>query len=291
MTVYKTGSVTKAAAVLHTSQPTVSEHLQNLEHSLGCHLFDRAGRGVQPTAEAGLLYPRALAILEDIDRLKDDLAAARRRIAGELLLGASSIPGEYFLPAIAAAFKKGHPDVTFDIRIADSAAIVRAIAAGELLAGIVGAKFPTRGLACEVFRQDELVLVTAPGQELSASMTVTELVKTPLLLREEGSGTRKAIEAALAKHRVNATQLTVVAVLGSTGAIKEAVKAGLGSAIVSRYAVRDELDGGALRQIALPELSLQRDFYLVTAGKRSLPHHYQIFLETLRRMEQVIDVR
>ena len=282
MAVYKTGSVTKAAEALHSSQPTVSEHLQNLEYSLGCRLFNRLGRGIQPTAEAGLLYPRALAILEDIDRLKEELAATKRRVAGELLIGASTVAGDYFLPSFAAAFKKEHPDVTFEIKIADSAAIVRAIAAGELLAGVVGARFPVRGLVWEFFRQDELTLIAMPAEDLPVAMTVAELVKTPLLLREEGSGTRKAIEGALERQRIAVGQLTVAAVLGSANAIKEAVKAGLGWAIVSRQAVLDDLERGSLRQIALPELDLRRDFYLVTS-KRALPHHYQVFLQSLRR--------
>ena len=267
---------------MHTSQPTVSEHLQNLEHGLGCRLFDRLGRGIHATAEADLLYPRALAILADIDQLKEELAAAGRRVAGELLVGASTIPGEYLLPALAAAFKKEHPDVSFTIRIADSAAILRAVLAGKLLLGVVGARFSDRGLTCEVFRQDELTLVAAPKMELPAALNTTELRKIPFLLREEGSGTRKHIEKALAAHHVVLGQLTVAAVLGSTNAVKEAVKAGLGCAILSRYAVLDDVASGGLRQIALPELDLRRDFYLVTAKKRSLPRHYRLFLETLQ---------
>jgi DNA-binding transcriptional LysR family regulator len=283
--IYKTGSFTKAAELLHTSQPTVSEHLQNLEHSLRCRLFDRLGRGIHATAEADLLYPRALAILEDIDKLKDELAATGRRVSGELMIGASTIPGAYFLPEAAAAFKTAHPDVAFEIRIADSTAIVRAVAAGELLVGVVGAKSPGRGLIYEHYCQDELTLVAAPEVVSPGALSIGDLLKKPFLLREEGSGTRKHLEDALAKHRVSISQLAVVAVLGSTSAIKEAVKAGLGLAIVSRYAVAGDLDCGKLRQIDLPELDLHRDFYLVTAAKRSLPHHYQVFLDTLRHRE------
>jgi DNA-binding transcriptional LysR family regulator len=267
---------------LHTSQPTVSEHLQNLEHSLACRLFDRLGRGIHATAEADLLYPRALAILADIDQLKEEVAAVGRRVVGELLVGASTIPGEYLLPSIAAAFKKKYPEVSFAIRIADSAAIIRAVVAGELLLGVVGARPSSHGLICEVFCQDELALVASPKMELTAVTSVAELLKIPFLLREEGSGTRKHIERAFAKHHITLDQLTVAAVLGSTNAIKEAVKAGLGCAILSRYAVEDDVARGKLQQIALPKLDLRRDFYLVTAKKRSLPHHYQVFLETLQ---------
>lgn len=265
---------------MHASQPTVSEHLQNLEHSLGCRLFDRLGRGIQRTAEAIMLYPRVLAILEDIDHLKDELAAAKHRVSGELMIGASTVAGDYFLPALAADFKKKHPDVTFEIKIADSAAIVRAVAGGELLAGVVGARLPARGLDWKFFCQDELVLIAAPVAALPEAMTVAELLEIPLLLREEGSGTRKAIEGALTRYRITVGQLTVAAVFGSANAIKEAVKAGLGLAIVSRQAVLDDLERGSLRQIALPDLSLRRDFYLVTS-KRALPHHYQVFLQSL----------
>jgi DNA-binding transcriptional LysR family regulator len=281
--IYKTGSFTKAAEILHTSQPTVSEHLQNLEQSLGCRLFDRLGRGIRATAEADSLYPRALAILEDLDRLKDELATARRRIAGDLRIGASAIPAEYFLPGIAADFHKRHPDVTFEVRVANSATTIQALVAGDVLIGIVGGKFSGRGLVYETFRKSELTLVASSEMGLPDEMSVAELQQTPLLLREEGSAPRKYIAEELAKHRIALDELTIAGVFGSPGAIREAVKAGLGCAMLANYVVMDELNTGRLRQIALPELDLRREFSLVTVGKRSLPHHYKVFLEALRR--------
>ena len=99
--VYRNKSFTLASKQLHISQPTVSEHIKNLEIALGCALFDRLGRTILPTIEADLLYPRALKILDDLDRLQEDLATAGDRIGGELVLGASTIPGTYILPGLA----------------------------------------------------------------------------------------------------------------------------------------------------------------------------------------------
>ena len=96
--VYKNRSFTKASEQLHTSQPTVSEHIHNLETRLDCKLFDRLGRSIMPTLEAQILYPRALAILEDLRKLEDEMAATGKGVAGPLIIGASTIPGDYPSP-------------------------------------------------------------------------------------------------------------------------------------------------------------------------------------------------
>jgi len=82
--VYKNKSFTKASEKLHISQPTISEHIKNLEKSLDCKLFDRLGRSIMPTAEADILYPKALQILDDLDQIQEDISAAGTGIKGKL---------------------------------------------------------------------------------------------------------------------------------------------------------------------------------------------------------------
>ena len=112
-TVYQTRSFTKAAEKLFTSQPTVSEHMRNLEEYLGCKLFDRLGRTIMPTPEAELLYPKARAVLDEMAVIEDMMASASQKVSGELLIGASTIPGAYILPEYAANFTKRYPDISF----------------------------------------------------------------------------------------------------------------------------------------------------------------------------------
>lgn len=234
-----------------------------------------------PTREADILYPRALAILEDLRKLEDDLALAGQSVTGELILGASTIPGAYILPAIASSFKNRYPGISFEIRIEDSARIVDSLLANELLIGIVGAKTVARKVRYEPFVEDELILVSAGANPLPKKIAPEYLRELPMIFRENGSGTRKNVEEFLAQKQLGVDQLNIVAVLGSSTAVKEAVKADLGVSILSRYAVQDEIAAGTIREITIHGLKMSRMLYIATATKRTLPHHYQVFLNTL----------
>jgi DNA-binding transcriptional LysR family regulator len=266
---------------LFTSQPTVSEHIQNLEAHLNCRLFDRLGRSILPTAQAEMLYPRALGILEDLQRLEDELADADKSVAGQLLIGASTIPGTYILPQLAADFKRDFPKISFEIRISDSAAITSAVADNELFLGVVGAKIPASKIVHQPFAEDQLILAAAAAEDLPAEIAVAELTKLPFIVRERGSGTRRSSEALLAEQRLSLNQMNIVATLGSSAAVKEAIKAGLGVSMISRHAVREELQSGQLKEVRVGGLTMKRSFYVVTSSRRSLPNHYKEFLSRL----------
>ncbi len=281
--VYTTRSFTKAAEQLFTSQPTVSEHMHNLEDRLGCRLFDRLGRSISPTPEAHILFPKAMAILDELDKLKETLAVATNKVAGDLVIGASTIPGAYLLPEQAAAFKHVYPDVSFEIAINDSAQIVTAVSEHRLYLGVVGAKIAGGRLDYTEFGGDELVLAARKEQRLPAEIDARSLTGYDFLLREEGSGTGRNVEHFLSQAGLPQAQLKVRARLGSSTAIKEAVKAGLGLAIISRTAIRDELQTGVLTETRITGLAMRRSFYIVTTPKRSMPNHYQVFLNYLKQ--------
>lgn len=279
--VYKTKSFTKAAEQLYTSQPTVSEHIQNLEARLNCRLFDRLGRKILPTAEAEMLFPRAMAILDDLRRLEEDITATGNIMSGELIIGASTIPGAYILPKIAAAFKNEFPAVSFEIRISDSAGIAEAVADNDLLIGVVGAKIPGPKVHYRPFAEDQLILAAAVANPVPAQITMAELCTLPFIIRERGSGTRKSIETLLSWQNYSLDQFNICATLGSSAAVKEAIKADLGVSVVSRHAVSDELAYGTIKEIEVTGMTMQRSFFIVTSPKRTLPNHYQVFLDRL----------
>lgn len=280
--VYKALSFTKAATELYTSQPTVSEHIQNLEARLNCKLFDRLGRTIMPTVEAELLYPRARAILEDLDRLADELSATGNIVAGELIIGASTIPGAYILPQLAASFKEQFPDISFEIRIGDSALIVDKVAANDIFMGVVGVKISSPKLTYYPFVEDELILAAAATNPIADSIRIKDLGKLPFIVREKGSGTRKSTETLLGQHDLALNKFNICATLGSSAAVKEAVKANLGVSILSRQAVRDEISSGQVRNIQVEGMRLKRKFYIVVASRRTLPVHYNQFFQFIQ---------
>lgn len=253
----------------------MSEHIQNLETRLNCKLFDRLGRSILPTAEAEILYPRAMAILEDLQKLENDISAAGTSVSGELLIGASTIPGTYILPGIAASYKKDYPKISFEIRINDSAKIAEAIENNELMVGVVGAKSSSAKLQYQPFTDDELILAAADVAAVPATISIKELCDLPIIIREIGSGTRKNVEAFLARHQMSTNDLNICATLGSSAAVKEAIKANLGVSVISRCAVQDELVSGKIQEVHIEGLTMKRNFYLVTSLKRTLPYQYK----------------
>jgi DNA-binding transcriptional LysR family regulator len=283
VSVYKNKSFTKASEELHISQPTISEHIKNLESSLDCRLFDRLGRSIMPTAEADLLYPKALQILEDMDQIQQEITAAGTGVKGKLVIGASTIPGAYILPRMAYSFKNQYPEIAFEILIEDSGKITNMVLQHDLLCGIVGAKMKSDKLDYASLIEDELVLVTSPKTLNKKKITLDELTKLPFLQREEGSGTRQTFENFLRKNNFSTVDLNIVATLGSTSAVKQAVKAKLGASVISRIAVQEELDNNILQEIQIRNLKMKRKFYLVRQKKRTLPPQYLAFCKHLTK--------
>jgi DNA-binding transcriptional LysR family regulator len=283
VSVYKNKSFTKASEKMHISQPTISEHIKNLENSLECRLFDRLGRSIMPTAEAEVLYPKAQQILEEMALLHEEVTAASTLIKGKLKIGASTIPGAYILPGVAHSFKKLNPDIAFEILIEDSARVINLVLQHELLCGIVGAKMASDKLDYIPLIEDELVLVASKGVLNQKTITLEKLAAIPFLQREMGSGTRQTFEGYLAKNNCTSDNFNIVATLGSTSAVKQAAKEGLGSAVISRIAVQEELKNKTLQEISIRNLKMKRDFYLVQQKKRTMPPQYLAFCHHLKK--------
>ena len=281
--VYKNKSFTKASEKLHISQPTISEHIKNLEKSLDCKLFDRLGRSIMPTAEADILYPKALQILDDLDQIQEDISAAGTGIKGKLIIGASTIPGAYILPRMAYTFKKQYPDVAFEILIEDSSKITNMVLQHDLFFGIVGAKMTSEKLDYEPLIEDELVLVATSKLLPQKTITLDKLPSIPFLQREIGSGTRQTFENFLKKNTITTTNFNIVATLGSIIAVKQAVKENLGASVISRIAVQEELDSNILHEIPIINMKMKRKFYLVLQKKRTLPTQYAAFCEHMKK--------
>lgn len=287
VSVYKNRSFSRASAEMHLTQPTVSDHIRNLEEELECRLFDRTGRAIIPTKEADRLYPVASEVIEKVREIKTAIGRMKDEIRGQLVIGASTIPGTYILPALASGFKKRYPGVSFQVVIEDSRKITDMVLGHELLVGVVGARMEEKKLDYRRFVDDELVLAALPGL-FKKAITTGELARIPFLLREEGSGTRKTMEGYLAGKGVQAGDLQVVAVLGSTASVIEAIKSGLGASIISRLAVREELREGVLEEIRIKGLDMKRSFDIITHKRRTLPKHYSAFLEYLKETGSTI---
>ncbi|MFQ5882663.1 MAG: selenium metabolism-associated LysR family transcriptional regulator [Candidatus Methylomirabilales bacterium] len=264
-------SFSRAAGVVYLTQPTVSGHIKSLEEFLGIKLLDRLGRGVVPTKAGELLYGYAKQVLALRSQALQALEEYKGSLKGHLIIGGSTIPGEYVLPALLARFKTRYPEISITLRIADSREIVRGVLEGTYELGAVGAKFEDGQLIYLKLLEDELVLALPANHVWAAkdSVALAELLEQPIILREVGSGSRKVLEEVLQSEGMDCTSLRVVAELGSTEAVRQAVKSEAGVSVISLRAIQEDLDRGTLRTVALEGMRLTRDFYLVYHKNRS----------------------
>jgi DNA-binding transcriptional LysR family regulator len=277
-------SFTKAAEAVFLSQPTVSDHIRTLEEMVGEKLLDRLGREVLPTKAGELLYTHALRILKECDEAIQAIEEYRGNISGHLFLGASTIPGTYILPSIAASFKNRFPDIQLTIRISSSHVIASQMNAGELELGIIGARWNDTSLEWEQIFSDELVLAVHPSHPWSGrdSITLEELTREPFIHREVDSGTRKVMTQIMKIHGYDARALRIVAEMGSTEAVKQCIKQKIGISILSRQAVTDDLEHGSLAFVPVEGIRFIRPFYLITRKNRQSSPVCTAFLEHLR---------
>ncbi len=265
-------SFSRAAHELYLTQPTVSQHIAALEQFVGLPLFDRADRDITLTKAGELLYTYARQIIILQDEAVQALDHFKGRKSGHLVIGASTIPGEYILPPLLGDFKGLYPAIQITMRIADTAVIVQELLSRNLELGIVGGRIKDEHLQYAKFADDEQVLIVPRRHRWWAKKEVSleELAREPLVMREQGSGSRMSMEINLREAGINPGQLLVSAEMGSTAALKHAVRSGVGVAFISRRAVVDEVGHGLLRIITVAGHTFARVFYVVTDRKRSL---------------------
>jgi DNA-binding transcriptional LysR family regulator len=255
--VYENRSFSKAGKALYLSQPTISAHVAALEQELEVQLFDRIGRTVVPTKAGDVLYRHATRIFEASELAISEIRKLQDRITGHLDIGGSTIPANYILPPLLARFWQEYPEVVMDLRVGDSEEIVSQVRDNALMLGVVGGRYDAAELHFEPVVGDSLVLVMTP--EIRARyihLGTEELLRSiPWVMREEGSGTRKAMAASLAGLGIDITTLRTVILVRNAGAMARCLSAGMGAAITSRVTVSQELESGNLVTLDLPELS------------------------------------
>jgi len=281
LSVYRHKSFSLAAKELHLTQPSVSIHVKKLEEELAVKLFDRVGRKTIPTREGKVLYGRAEEILERLKDIRTDLGTSEKEVKGLLSIGATGIPGSYVVPPLAAEFTRQYPEVFFQVTINDTKTISGKVAGGDLHLGVVEDCKGTPDLDCLHTFRDEMILVAAPGFVSKKEISPLKLFTIPFLMREEGSDSRSSMERQHLLHRISLKALNVKAILGSTDSLREAVKAGLGATILSRFVVKDDLKAGLVEEVRIKGVHMKRLFHVIAHKKRALPEHYRLFVQFL----------
>lgn len=262
------GSFSRAAAALRLSQPAVSKSVQELERQLGLALFDRSGRSPRLTEAGVTLSARARELFGVELVAEEELAALRGVSRGVLRIGASTTVATYFLPQLLARFGQEHSGVVLRLLSANTRAVARRLLEGRLDVALVEGPVSEARISVIPWREDELVLIAPATHRLVHRTRVhpDDLAGEPFIMREAGSGTRVVAEAALAAHGVRPS---VTLRFASTEAIKQAVAAGLGLAVVSRVAAADQLALGYIAVVPLVGVSFRRSLTELRLANRS----------------------
>ncbi len=278
-------SFSKAAEAVYLSQPTVSEHIKLLEQFVGDRLIERLGKTVVPTHAGEVLYKYAKEILALRDEAVAVIENLRGKIGGKLRVGCSTIPGTYILPYFLGGFINAYPDVRISLTTSDSRDITAKVAENELDVGLVGATFRESRVVYEEILSDELVLAVYPNHPLLRKQHADpeDLYRYPYINREFGSGTRAFVERNLRNLGISISRFKIVLEVGSTEAVRHAIKAGIGISILSRKAIDDDVASGSLYAIRFNGLKMMRYFYLVRHKGRNPSPVCKSFIETIKK--------
>ncbi len=281
-TVAKQLSFTKAAELLFMTQPAVTFQVKQLEEHFNTRLFERSHGRISLTPAGELALDYAERILNMTAEMEARISELTGQVSGPLLIGASTTIAEYMLPRLLGEFKQRHPETQARLTVANSETIENKVADHTLDIGLIEAPSHHPNLVTQVCCEDELVMICAPFSDLSKMSTVSpgQAASQPYISRETGSGTRECIDDFFKINGVNLDEMNLVMELGSREAIKGAVAAGLGVAIVSSTTVAKEVRLGELVAIPL-DPPLRRQLSLVYPQEKFRSKLLQSFLDFL----------
>lgn len=264
-------SFSKAAVSVRLSQPTVSSHVKDLEDHFGCRLIDRLGRSMALTPAGELLCRQASDLLARYDEIEAEMAGYHGRVSGRLMIGGSTIPAGHILPGLIGAYRRAYPQVTVCLLVGDTEKTFFDILSGKVELAVVGGRTADRRIVQQPFLTDEMRVVVPASHFWAGRKTVTvaDLTQEPFIVRERGSGTRSALEESLAARGAGVEGLNVVAELGSTEAVVQGIKSGIGVSVLSSMAVAEDVRAGTLKTLTLRGIKLTRVFYLAFLRNRS----------------------
>lgn len=278
--VAEAGSVSGGAQRLHISQPAVTRQLKELEGRLDTALLHRMPRGVKLTETGELLFEYAQRIFALASEAEKTIAEIEDLEGGELLLGASTTIGNYVLADILAIFHHRYPKVRVSLEIANTDQIELLVQSWNITLGLVEGPPHSQQLSKEIFMHDELLPVVRRDHPIARQKHTKGSVRldTPVLLREQGSGTRQVVESHL--HDLG-VQISHRVYIGGTEAIKRLVTSGMGVAWLPKSSITRELTDRSLEILPVPAWVIQRPWFRLQRRDSRLPRAARVFIDLL----------
>ena len=279
--VVRLGSFSEVAKRLSISQPAVSFQIQKLEQDLGVRLIDRGQKRIALTDAGKRLLRFAEAVEKEQSRLTRDLDRLREEVTGEIVIAASTIPGEVLLPSILGEFKALHPAIGARVEASDSITVINRVQDGSYDVGFCGVKPEGKELDYFKMADDDIVLIVSPEHPFARRRKVSplELEGEQIIFREETSGTQRSLKSLLAKAGLDIGKWSPSLILGTSQAVVSAVESALGIAFVSNLAIKKSLALGLVKQVSVDGIKLKRDFYCVYRKERVVSRLLSEFID------------
>lgn len=282
--VIKLGSFSEVAKKLAISQPAVSFQIQKLEHEIGIRLIDRSQRVITVT-EAGKRFAAfSKSVVEAQAKLQSDLDRLRDEVTGNLVITASTIPGEFLLPSVLAAFKSLHPAIGVEMNVSDSICVIAGVRNSDYDIGFCGIAPDGDDLECSKIAEDEIVLIV-PAQHPFSEMkkiSIADLEGEPFIFREETSGTQQNLQAYLSEINTKVVKPGTKMVMGTTQAVVTGVESGAGIAFVSNMAIKKSIALGLVKVVKVDGFQLNRAFFLIYRKERVVSRLLQEFISFIK---------
>lgn len=285
--VVETQNLSRTADEFNISQPAVTKQIQALEDYYGVLLLERSGRRLRTTEAGEVLYHCAREIIKIMDKTEKTMQEAADSHRGNITLGASTIPGQYILPALIKEFKDKYPHISISLDIADSEKIFSRVTERELDIGIVGAWLNSRKVDGFKLMEDQLLAIIPVNHPLARlkQISVQNLLTEKWIFREKGSGTRRAIEDLLAAKGIHKEDLHIYIEAGSTEAVLASVESGMGISIVSRWAVEGLHNRRGIRALPIQDRIKERSFYVIYPKQKTRRKSVNQMLDFLREVQ------
>ncbi len=277
LTVCEAGNMTHAAKSLYMAQPSVSQAIAELEKYYGVRLFERLNHQLYLTGAGERLQTYAQHILNLSEQAYKELSDLGQ--GGSIQIGASLTIGTYLLPDLVSTFRQFHPDIEVFTQVDNTALIEKLILADQLDLGLVEGPVSSPYIIEKTYMEDHLVFIASPRHPLATqtAIPVQDLSGQAFIAREAGSGTQAIFENAMAAAGVS---WNVAGIYNNNEAMKQAVSANLGLAVVSKIAIIDEVRQGKLVTLDVPGMAFKRRFNLIYHRQKFFTSAMQLFLST-----------
>lgn len=287
------GSFSKAAKQLFLTQPTISAHISSLEKELNARLFVRNTKEVKLSDDGKDLYRYARQMIDLQKKIEERFETGKEESKHLITIAASTIPAQYLLPKILMKFNERYPKEQVKLIETDSSQVVTQIIDHMVDVGFTGTVLEKKHCKYIPFYKDELVIITPNTEKYQVlhqnQEDISWISGERLIMREEGSGTRKEAGKQLRNAGINLDKLKIIASIENQETIKKSVKQGMGISVISKLAAADEVKYGDILAFSIPKSDQGRDINLVYNKNYQMSKSAERFVKVVKEVYGIED--